>query len=647
MSDDSSVGLGGSRFRTLGHFGAGIVAAINVAIAVLGGVWAVEAHNELDWVVFKEQFLALIFTLGMAAIFIAVKSHGADDRTAPPWYDWLMALGSVVVGGYVVVDYAWIVLSMGSLGAERIALGAAAVVLVLEATRRLVGWSLVVLVVIFIFYAKFSHLFPGPLNLPSASWERIAVYLYLDKNGLFGTPIDVTATIVIAYVLFGRVLYAVNGDKFLTDFAMSIMGRYRGGSAKVAVVASSLFGTASGSAVSNVAMDGPITIPMMKNSGYAPHLAAAIEATASTGGQIMPPVMGITAFLIAEYLAVPYGDVVLAALIPAILYYVAVFTQIDLEAGKAKLTGFPAASLPRFRDVMGRGWVFFIPVAVLFYTLVVEDMRPERSAMLTVGVTLVVALFRADTRPTWRGLLKALEETGQTILDLIAITASAGVVIGALQLSGLSFNFSLMLVEFAAGSAIVLLVMTALVCIVLGMGMPTGVIYLMLAVLVAPALTQFGVAPMAAHLFLFYFGMMSMITPPVCMATYMAAAIARADFWRTGWIGMRLGIAAYIVPFVFAFQPELVAIGPVGDVLTTAALAAAGVVILCVGIVGYLFAPLGWTMRALFVAAGGLVLAAPPSGFVGWALNAGGLALAAALWWIERRAARRAVAAPA
>jgi TRAP transporter 4TM/12TM fusion protein len=642
MADDSSVGAGGSRFRGLQPATTGLVKALNIAIAVLGGAWAVEAHNSLDWVIFKEQFLALVFTLGMAAAFVAAKAHAREVRSSPPWYDWLLAAAALAVGGYVVVDYPRIVLSMGSLDAERIALGAAAVLLVIEVTRRLVGWSLVVLVVVFILYAKFSHLFPGMLELPSSSWERIAVYLYLDKNGLFGTPLDVTATIIIAYILFGRVLYAVNGDKFLTDFAMSLMGRYRGGSAKVAVVASSLFGTASGSAVSNVAMDGPLTIPMMKKSGYSPHLAAAIEATASTGGQIMPPVMGITAFLIAEYLAVPYGDVVVAALIPAILYYVAVFVQIDLEAGKARLTGFPRSELPRFRDVVGRGWVFFIPVGVLFYTLTVEDMRPGRSAMLTIAVTLAISLLRADTRPTWRRLVGALEETGRTILDLIAITAAAGLVIGALQLSGLSFNFSLMLVEVSAGSAMALLVMTAVVCIILGMGMPTGVIYLMLAVLVAPALTQFGVAPMAAHLFLFYFGMMSMITPPVCMAAYMAAAIAQADFWKTGWAAMRLGIAAYIVPFVFAFQPALVAEGPVEDILVTAALAAAGIAILCVGIVGYLFAPIGWGMRVLFVAAGLLVVAAPPAGIAGWSLNAAGLALAAALFWFERRAARRA-----
>jgi TRAP transporter 4TM/12TM fusion protein len=445
MSEDSSVGADGSRFRSLRPGLARLPTALNVAIAVLGAVWAVEAHNDLDFVVFKEQFLALIFTLGMTAVFIAVKAHRGDAGRSVPWFDWLLAAASLGVGGYVTLAYPAIVLDLGSLDAGRVALGATAILLVLEATRRLVGWALVVLAVAFILYAKFSHLFPAPLDMPSASWERMAVYLFLDRNGLLGVPLDVTATIVIAYILFGRVLYAVNGDKFLTDFAMSLMGRYRGGSAKVAVVASSLFGTASGSAVSNVAMDGPLTIPMMKRSGYPSHLAAAIEATASTGGQIMPPVMGITAFLIAEYLAVPYGEVVVAALIPAVLYYIAVFVQIDLEAGKNRLVGFPRAALPRFRAVIGRGWVFFVPLALLFHSLVVADMRPGRAAMLTVGATLAISLFRRDTRPSLRRLFAALDETGRTILDLIVITAAAGLVIGALQLSGLSFNFSLML----------------------------------------------------------------------------------------------------------------------------------------------------------------------------------------------------------
>ncbi|MBI2370267.1 MAG: TRAP transporter fused permease subunit [Deltaproteobacteria bacterium] len=457
----------------------------------------------------------------------------------------------------------------------------------------------------------------GPaLAARRSSWERIASYLYLDASGLLGFPIAVTASIVVAFIFFGQALYTVGADKFLTDLALVAMGRYRGGPAKVAVVSSSLFGTVSGSAVSNVVVDGAITIPMMKRTGYPGHLAAAIEAVASTGGQIMPPVMGVAAFLIAEYLAIPYGQVALAAAIPASLYYLALFTQVDLEAAKHRLAGLPVQQLPRLRSVMRRGWVFLIPLLVLIYTLMIDHWQAGKAGMAAVITTFVVGALQKATRPTLRGILASIEETGRTMLDLVAITALAGLVIGALQLSGLSFKLSLLLVTVASGNALLLLALTAIVCIILGMGMPTAVIYVMLAVLVGPALTQLGIVPLAAHLFLFYFGMLSMISPPVCLATYAAAAIARSDFWKTGWAGMRLGIVAYVVPFVFAFHPALILQGTAGEIILAAATASLGVILLGVGCAGYLFRPLGWGKRAIISLAGLLLI--PPTSSPAW-----------------------------
>ena len=272
-------------------------------------------------------------------------------------------------------------------------LGGLAVLLVLEATRRMLGWILIWLAVVFILYARFSHLMPGIFNAPSSDWDRLLAYLYLDTNSMLGLPLTVMAEIVIAFILFGRVLYAMNADKFLTDAALALMGRYRGGPAKVAVGASSLFGTISGSVVSNVVMDGPITIPMMIRAGYPPSMAAAIEAVASTGGQIMPPVMGITAFLIADWLNIPYGEVVVAAALPAIFYYVALFVQVDLEAAKHGLVGLPRAQLPALLPVLRRGWVFIVPIAVLVYTLVVLAWEPGRAAIAAVIVAIPAGMI--------------------------------------------------------------------------------------------------------------------------------------------------------------------------------------------------------------------------------------------------------------
>ncbi|MGH7339471.1 MAG: TRAP transporter permease, partial [Candidatus Rokuibacteriota bacterium] len=378
------------------------------------------------------------------------------------------------------------------------------------------------------------------------SWERIAAYLYLDASGLLGLPLTVAAAIVVAFILFGQALYAVGGDKFLTDLALAVMGRYRGGSAKVAIVSSSLFGTVSGSAVSNVVVDGAITIPMMKRTGYPGHLAAATEAVASTGGQIMPPVMGVAAFLIAEFLNIPYGEVALAAVIPAGLYYLALFIQVDLEAAKHGLTGVPRSELPRLAPVMRRGWVFLVPLTVLVYTLMVDTWEAGKAGMAAVIATFLVGLMQKATRPTLRGVMKSFEDAGRTLLEIVVISGVAGFVIGTLALSGLGFKMSMILTTAAGGSALLLLVLTALVCIILGMGMPTAVVYIMLAVLVGPTLVQLGVEPLGAHLFLFYFGMLSMITPPVCLATFAAASLAGSEFWKTGWAGMRLGVVAYV-----------------------------------------------------------------------------------------------------
>jgi TRAP transporter 4TM/12TM fusion protein len=633
------------KFRALTGAARWVTRVLLSALTLAGAGWAAGLHHAVDFALFKEQYLGLFLGLSLGAVFLAVRGHPrASDRV--PWYDWLLAAGGLGVGGYVLARYPTIAYQLGVVTWDKVLFGGLAVLLVLEATRRLVGWALVWVAVACVLYAKFAYLVPGALGARGASWQRLAVYLYLDANGLFGVALSVAAGIVVAFVLFGHALAAVGGDRVLTDLALTAMGRYRGGSAKVAVVSSTLFGTVSGSAVSNVVVDGALTIPMMKRAGYPAHVAAAIEAVASNGGQIMPPVMGAAAFLIAEYLGVGYGEVALAAAIPAGLYYLALFTQVDLEAARRGLAGLPAADLPRAGAVLRRGWVFAVPLGVLVYTLMIAGWEPGLAGLAAVGATAAVGALRPETRPTLRRLQAVLEETGRTMLDLVAITALAGLVIGALQLSGFSSKLPLLLLGAAGGHVLVLLALTAVVCIILGMSLPTTVVYVTLAVLVGPALTQLGIAPLAAHLFLFYFGMLSLITPPDCLATYAAAAIARADFWKTGWMGMRFGVVAYLVPFAFVFHPALLFEGTAVEIALAAGTAAAGVVLIAVGCVGYLFRPLARGRRAAALLAGGL-LVAPPAPPAGLAANVGGLALGAILVLVERHGARLPRPAPA
>ena len=640
---------GPGRFRALSGGARHVERTLLGALTLTGVAWALELQHWLGFALFKEQYLGLFLALALAAVFVATPAHRGAPGAGVPWYDWLLAAGGMAAGLYVAIRYPTLAYTLGTITPDKVVLGALAILLVLEATRRLCGWALVWVALACLGYAKFAWLVPEPFTAKSAGWARLAVYLYLDTNALFGVALSVAASVVVAFVLFGRMLSAVGGDRFLTDLALVAMGRYRGGPAKVAVVSSTLFGTVSGSAVSNVVIDGALTIPMMKRAGYPPHVAAAIEAVASNGGQIMPPVMGAAAFLIAEFLGLSYGEVALAAAIPAALYYLALFVQVDLEAAKRGLSGLPAAELPRLGRVLRRGGVFVVPLGILVYTLMVAAWEPGQAGLAAVAATLAVAVLGAGgtARPTLRGVLTAVVETGRTMLDLAVVTALAGLVIGALQLSGFTSKLPLLLVGLAGEHLLALLVLTAVVSIVLGMSLPTTVVYVTLAVLVGPGLAQLGILPLAAHLFLFYFGMLSLITPPDCLATYTAAAIARADFWQTGWAGMRLGIVAYIVPFAFVFQPALLGKAPPAEIVVAVLVAAGGVVVLAVGCVGYLVRPLGGARRSLLILAGLLALAcvSGPARVLGLAGLAAGL-LVLLFEWVAGRLPRAAYVQP-
>ena len=459
---------------------------------------------------------------------------------------------------------------------------------------------------------------------------------------MLGLPLMVATTIVIAFVFFGSLLFASGGSAFFTDIALTLMGRYRGGSAKIAVTASCLFGMISGSAVSNVASVGVITIPLMRRGGYPAQVAAAIEAVASTGGQLMPPVMGAAAFLMAEFLQVPYKDVAIAAALPALLYYYALFIQADLLAAKSGLTSFEGPDIPPLSQVLKQGWHFMLPFGMLIFGLFWLNWLPEKAALAGAGVLVVTGttLGYGDKRLKLSDVVDALRTTGIAALDLLMITAAAGFIIGVLNITGLSFSLTLLLVQVGSNSLLLLLILAALVSIILGMGMPTVGVYVLLAALVAPAMVKIGLSPMASHMFVMYFGMMSMITPPVALAAYAAASLANTDPMKTGWVAVRFGWIAFIIPFLFIRAPSLLLEGTLASVLTALVTALAGVWLICAAIAGYAVRPLSTPMRLGFGLAGLLLFIPAETIHHGEWTDIIGLALGAVLLGREIMATR-------
>jgi TRAP transporter 4TM/12TM fusion protein len=412
------------RFRRHKGLLGSIEKALLICIPLAGVVGILDVFLYFGISVYIQQYLAVLLGLVLALVPLLVPAAKSSPRERLPWYDAAISLGGLVIGLYMVIFYPSIAVSMGILTPDRIILGALAIVLVLESCRRLLGWPLVIIVAFFIFYAHFTNIFPGALYGRGVPLPRLATYLYVDENALFSIAMRVTGTIVLAFIFFGRAIFATGGGQFLTNLAMSIMGGFRGGPAKVSVIASSSFGMMSGSAVANVATTGVVTIPLMKKSGYPAYYAGAVEATASSGGQIMPPVMGAAAFLMAQFLGMPYAKVVVAAIVPAILYYVGVFVQVDLEAVKSNLKGLPRNLLPSVKKTLLDGWIFFIPLIVLVYSLFVLFLDPDSAGLYSVASVLVVTAVRKASRINLRKLLAILEDTGEGLLEITVIAAA-------------------------------------------------------------------------------------------------------------------------------------------------------------------------------------------------------------------------------
>tara|TARA_R110000751_G_scaffold131275_1_gene233484 strand:+ start:76259 stop:78202 length:1944 start_codon:yes stop_codon:yes gene_type:complete len=605
-----------------------------IALILIAIAWAMNLPRMLNLGFYPQQFFAAILACALSIAFLTMPADRTSQRTMLPWYDVVLSIASIITVAFIAVNYPELVLKIFSQPMAVWLPGLIVTLLVLEALRRATGWALVIIIAAFLAYALFGDLVPGRLQGRPQTWQLLAGYMAFDSNGILGLPLSVAATVVITFILFGTLLATTGGTRFFTDAAMLGMGRFRGGSMKIAVLASGLFGSVSGSAVANVVGTGVITIPMIKRDGYPAHKAAAIEAVASTGGQLMPPVMGASAFLMAEFLAIPYSTIVAAALVPAILYYVALFIQADLEAARMGIKAMPKSELPAGRTVIV-GSHFVAAFAVLIYALFVLRWQPERAALLGAVALIATSLVFGyqGNRPSLKALFSSLSTTGHSVVEIILISAASGLVIGVLNVTGLSFNLTYALVEVGGGSAIVLLFLSAIVCIILGMGLPTLGVYVLLAALVAPALVKVGIEPIAAHLYVLYFGMMSMITPPIALAAFAAASIARSAPMATGWAAMKFGWSAYVIPVLFVFSPTLILIGEPFEITIAIITAGMGVWLISAALAGYFSTQLTPMTRLLFGLCGLLALV-PAGAFEGAVWSdligvAGGVALMA------------------
>lgn len=528
-----------------------------VALPVLGLLWLVDAPYQVGLSIVTASYLAFIAGLATAASLLAERPY----RNGLRGLDLLLAAAALACwtwGAWHIED--WLI--SFTRGPEKWIPGALALVLLLEAVRRACGLAITLVVAVTAVYAFAGYLLPGVLEAAYTSPARLILYFYADTNGVPGLVLGVAATIVLAFIILGAVMGQVGASEFFTDLAMSTMGHRRGGPAKVAVLASSLFGTISGSTVANVMTIGVVTIPLMKKAGFPSHLAAGIEAVSSNGGQLAPPVMGATAFLIAQFLNVPYSDVVAAAVMPALVYYLVLFAQIDLIAKRLNLSGLPRSELPRLGGVLRTRGIYATPLVLLVYLLFWKGEDPARAGLYTTALTLLVGCVAQRKVPTPRFLLLVLIRAGEALVPLLLICAAAGIVIGSLNITGLGFLLTNAISHVGANLGLLaMLVLTALIAIFLGMGMPTAAVYIVLSIILAPALVHMGVTPMAANLFIFYFGLVSMLTPPVAIASYAAGGLAGAGLWETGLAGLRLGISSFVLPFLFCFNPALVAQG--------------------------------------------------------------------------------------
>ena len=592
---------------------------------------------------FRSVHLTVMLTLAVLMYPLFRKSMRDPVIIPGDPRNWLRATGlgiDLVLVGLVLFVQLWTIwdinafhMRYGEKAPSDLIVGGILIFLVFEATRRAVGWAMVIITAFFMFHALNAEKFFGFFYGPPVRWGKFVDTLFMSSDGIFGIPLHVCATYIILFIIFGAVLIRSGAGKFFIDLAVSLTGHKIGGPAKASAVASGFMGTVSGSAVANVVTTGSFTIPLMKRVGYRPKFAAAVEACASSGGQITPPIMGAAAFIMAEFLATSYVDIIIAAIIPALLYFVTIYFMVHFEAEKNGIGSIPREELPRTGDVLRRGWHLLIALLILIAFLL-YGYTPMKSAFFGLMALIGLSFINASTRMSPVDLLAALEAGVRATVPVSVACACAGLIIGSVFVSGLGLKFTQSVIELADGNLLILLALTGVASIILGMGITTTAVYITVAALIVPALVKIGIEPIAAHMFAFYFGVVSSITPPVALAAFAGAAIAKTPPMATAVEATRVGIAKYLAPLIFVYNPALLFVGPLWMTAVSSVLALAGLWVLTMALEGWYRGPLDALRRVgLLIAA--ILLLYPPNhalfGLGGWAVSAVGAVLAAAI----------------
>ena len=539
--------------------------------------------------------------LGFLLVIFYINAMVDSEKRWEQIFLGIMALFALGGCAYITILDENLQLRAGIVYASDILFAILLIIAIFEACRRKMGNPLVIITLVFVAYAFLGKYIPGFLNQPGMTLKKFTSLVYLTTDGIFGSPLYASASYVVLFVLLGAIMSVSGIGDYMTNLATSLFGHMRGGPAKVAVVASGFFGSISGSPTANVIGTGTFTIPMMKKNGFEPEFAAAVEATASTGGAIMPPIMGSTAFIMAEMLGIPYTAVAKAALIPAILYFLAVLFGVDIYAAKHGLKGIPRSQLPKVRSMLKQIYML-APLIFLIFCMAVFNKTIVRSGLLTIIVTLVLVEINPKTRMTKEQWLQIPVQTVKSAVSVGIACAMAGIISGVIMGSGLGYRISSILTSVAGTSMLLLLVLTMVVSLIMGMGVPTTAAYLVLASLVAPTMIQLGIPPLAAHMFIFYFGCISSITPPVALAAYAGAGLAGCDPNKTGYKAFRLAFCSFLMPYLFVYNPVLLMEGGVLDILWSLVTALIGAYLLASGFEGFFFRwSLKWFERPLMI----------------------------------------------
>ena len=555
-----------------------------------------------------QRAVHLAFALCLIFLLYPARVSWPRDKIHP--IDVVFAILGAAAPLYIVVFYKQLVMRAGLVTTTDYIVGIIAILLILEAVRRVVGIPMVCVAILFLVYALYGRQLPGVLAHRGADLPTLVQHLFYTTEGIFGIPLGVSSTFIFLFILFGAFLEKTGLGQLFIDLSNAVAGWAAGGPAKVAVIASALEGTVSGSSVANTAGSGSFTIPMMKKLGYEPEFAGAVEATASTGGQLMPPIMGAAAFLMAEFIGLPYFRIVTAAIIPSLLYYFGVWTQVHFEAKRLGLRGMSRDELPKIGDVLKERGHLLVPLIALIY-LLAKGYTPMRAALVAIVLTIGCAMLKKNTRISFFDIVEGLEKGARGALGVVAATACAGIIVGVVTLTGLGLRLGSVLVDIADGKLFLTLVFTMLTSIILGMGVPTTANYVITSTIAAPALIMMDVPVLAAHMFVFYFGIIADVTPPVALAAFVGAGIAKANPLKTGIQATKLAIAAFLVPYIFVYNPSLLLIDVNAvDMILMSITAIVGIIGVGAGMEGFFLMDLTVIERVIFFV-GGLLLVIP------------------------------------